>query len=244
MKTTTILLLGALLAGNAYPQIERAITGRVLDLQGRPVAGAAIAPYWNYRDGLLHPQNGTTTDEMGRFSIPMGPEGAFAPRFWMAFDKEYKRGGIVQIERTQEPVSFDLRLEPLTPVRFNLNVEGTDPEGIPGSVILRSVEGNHHIASFQVTNLQREQTYLLPPGQYQVMIASQYLVAPPIELHIRAPRDRVDLGSFTLEATPLARNWGRPALEIAPTATRGLPEDFKLSDLKGKWVLMEFWGFW
>lgn len=41
-----------------------------------------------------------------------------------------------------------------------------------------------------------------------------------------------------------AQQVGKPAPEISVSAARGIESDLKLSDLKGKWVVLEFWGHW
>ena len=37
---------------------------------------------------------------------------------------------------------------------------------------------------------------------------------------------------------------GKPAPDLILEEARGLDADFKMSELKGKWVLLEFWGHW
>ena len=54
----------------------------------------------------------------------------------------------------------------------------------------------------------------------------------------------MDVGTNPLELTPISKNIGRPAMPLEFAEARGVPASFKLKDLKGKWVLMEFWGFW
>lgn len=45
-------------------------------------------------------------------------------------------------------------------------------------------------------------------------------------------------------ATALAQQVGKPAPKLKVTDAKGLKKDFKLSDLEGKWVIIEFWGHW
>jgi hypothetical protein len=42
----------------------------------------------------------------------------------------------------------------------------------------------------------------------------------------------------------VAKMWGKQAGEVTITDARGLPKTAKLSDFKGKWVMLEFWGHW
>ena len=58
-----------------------------------------------------------------------------------------------------------------------------------------------------------------------------------------APGKAVDLGAIDLKLTPIARLSGKepPAWHI--TDARGVPKDVRPSDFKGKWVVLEFWGY-
>jgi hypothetical protein len=47
-----------------------------------------------------------------------------------------------------------------------------------------------------------------------------------------------------LATVALAQKVGDPAPELNITAARGIGKDTKLADLKGKWVVIEFWGHW
>jgi thiol-disulfide isomerase/thioredoxin len=54
----------------------------------------------------------------------------------------------------------------------------------------------------------------------------------------------LDLGTLNLPATFLARHQGKelPAWYIADA--RGVKKDVTLADYRGKWVLVDFWGYW
>ena len=57
-------------------------------------------------------------------------------------------------------------------------------------------------------------------------------------------RAEFDLGTLDLKASALAKLKGKPAPDWNITAARGVKSSAKLSDYKGKWVYLEFWGFW
>jgi hypothetical protein len=53
-----------------------------------------------------------------------------------------------------------------------------------------------------------------------------------------------DLGFVDLKLTPLGRHQGKEPPAWNVTAARGLDPAVKLSDFKGRWLLIEFWGYW
>ena len=54
----------------------------------------------------------------------------------------------------------------------------------------------------------------------------------------------IDLGEITATATVIARHIGKKPPELTVTEARGIGKDVKLSDFKGRWLLIEFWGYW
>ena len=52
------------------------------------------------------------------------------------------------------------------------------------------------------------------------------------------------MGTLDLKASPIAKLKGKPAPGWEITAARGVKPQVKLADYKGKWVYLEFWGFW
>ena len=50
--------------------------------------------------------------------------------------------------------------------------------------------------------------------------------------------------AIDMKPTALARMKGKPAPDWIITDARGARRDVKLSDYRGKWVYLEFWGYW
>ena len=85
-----------------------------------------------------------------------------------------------------------------------------------------------------------------PPGDYDLHGYGDYTDVESIrrELTLRSGSSVMELGLVPLKAAPIALHYGKPAPPWHITAARGVPEGFQLSDLRGRWVLVEFWGFW
>lgn len=61
---------------------------------------------------------------------------------------------------------------------------------------------------------------------------------------LNAELAKEDLGCINLEATTFAKLQGKKAPDWNVTEARGLEKGVKVSDFKGKWLLLEFWGYW
>ncbi len=145
-------LLLMLTVGRVGAAEPRAITGRIVDEQGRPVADAAIDFFWSAdgpmllggkpRDlstaeaeklystqiGQMEPVVNTTSDVDGRFSLET--RGAFYG--FMAMDADRKRGALVIVPKDHDGSAIEVRLQPLVRVEATINsdVLGFEPEVI------------------------------------------------------------------------------------------------------------------
>jgi hypothetical protein len=54
----------------------------------------------------------------------------------------------------------------------------------------------------------------------------------------------LEMGAVDLKLTPIAKHYGKAPPQWHVTAARGVKPDVKFADFKGKWVVIEFWGFW
>jgi peroxiredoxin len=59
---------------------------------------------------------------------------------------------------------------------------------------------------------------------------------------VRHGEEEVDLGTLAVEPYQYQTLIGRPAPDLHIADARGVPKDFKLSSLRGKWVALFFWN--
>lgn len=213
------------------------VSGVVVDEKGAPLAGAQISRYFLFDGMKLHPYTveALTTNKRGEFSGRITPYQL--PMTYIAIDKDQKLGACINI--TQESVKSQMKvtLSPLGKVDYKVEIEdGYQPTnlsrsiGVPdtGTVVLLSAQDG---------------PIPVPAGKYTLSFFSIELKQKSVHFEVE-PGGTAQAGQVLIELTPISRNIGKPAMPIEFAEARGVPADFKLEDLKGKWVLMEFWGYW
>ena len=86
--------------------------------------------------------------------------------------------------------------------------------------------------------------YLLPPGDYQLHVYGSEMIGTA-RVKVTVPKDQSEYAPPPVPVPPTAllQLLGKPAPELTDvTAWKG--DAVKLADLKGKYVLLEFWGWW
>jgi hypothetical protein len=84
----------------------------------------------------------------------------------------------------------------------------------------------------------------LPPGDYQLSYRAPDCIAAKGSASVTAGATELDLGTTDLEPTMLSQLSGKAPPEWSVSDARGVSRSVKLADYRGKWVLLEFWGFW
>jgi hypothetical protein len=226
----TLLLLAALAAA----QEKVSIQGKVLDADGAPVAGAMVAAMW---DGE-NPLGGVVTDALGRFDLPADYYGRGSVGV-IVMDKEKKRGVVSTFSAQSFGKERELTLEKLAKVSgtFSCTELGTPPPWT--NVYVFAQPGNARVA--QCDSREAKFAFLLPPGDYKIHMYGADVKSRNEEVLIEEDKD---FGTVDLPATNLAKLYGKPAPAIKVTAARGVKPEVQLKDFKGRYLLVEFWGFW
>lgn len=212
-----------------------AVSGTIVDESGKPLPEAELTRYFLYTHGKFFAYEPLKTDAVGAFKGTITPYKL--PMVYLAMDKERKLGARVTL--TEESIRRPVRivLKPLAEVSFKEKIEnGYEPASMvtsigcmdPATVVLMSYDPG---------------PYPIPEGAYDLRFGSQELMANHTPFTVKSS-GKLDLGACAVGLTPIARNVGKTAMPLDFAEARGVPPNFKLRDLKGKWVLMEFWGFW
>jgi hypothetical protein len=157
-------------------------------------------------------------------------------------DRGQKTGGsvVVKAKGPVEPVK--ITLGPLVRVHgsFSCTELGKKPSWT--NVYISLMPGNVRL----VMNESQEAKFdvLVPPGTYQFWGYGTDVADLNKEITTKADTPDLDLGILDIPATIIAKHKGKSPPQWNVTDARGVKKDVKLADFKGKWVLMEFWGFW
>jgi thiol-disulfide isomerase/thioredoxin len=219
------------------------VTGRVVDQAGKPVAGARVAENWFAEQAApLEPNSPAVTSADGRFSLEIELHSR-TDTVVMTIDPTGTLGGLAVIP-AKDGAGGPIRIEvaPLVEVRgrFTCEESGQSPGETWETMCL--APGNVRVAAGR----SADSTFAmkLPPGRYLLRGGESYRhVGVTREVTLASGR-AIDLGALDLKLTPIARLFGKepPAWHI--TDARGVPENIRPSDFKGKWVVLEFWGYW
>lgn len=230
---TRVLASVLLLAALAVAQEKVVIKGKVVDAEGAPVAGAMVAAVWDRES----PLGGVLTDAEGRFELPADHYGGSIGVLVM--DKEKKRGVTSVFSAQSFGKERELTLEKLHRVtgKFSCSELGAPPPWTNVYVFVQP--GNARVV--QCDSDKAEFSLLLPPGDYKLNMYGSDVNGRDEELFLEEDKD---FGTIDLAATNLAKLYGKPAPAIKVTAARGVKPEVQIADYKGRYLLIEFWGFW
>ncbi len=227
-------------------EIER-VTGRVVDAEGRPVAGVRVAEDWSIdQSGPLVPYRPVVTAADGSFSVEIEFYGR--DRLLMAGDTEGKTGGLATVSAKMPSAKLprkpiEIRLGPLAEVRVRYASEEPNLPLRESFVNIRQVTSKLPVARGH--SRASAFAFRLPPGRYtfQGEEGGDHHEMDSREMTLE-PGKSVDLGEIKLRPSRVARLYGKPAPAWHFADARGVPPTVQPDDFKGKWLVLEFWGFW
>lgn len=238
----TALAIGVLLAaGGVADAADVTLHGTVVDENGAAVADATVATSWQYTDKGFSARKGVKTDAEGKFSLSVRKRGTSASL--MAVDKGRWRGAAatVAIEYSENEVT--LQLQPLVRVKARFHCDFFD--GPPARTSVYAMLGKDRARVVYTSTENGVVEFALPPGQYTLRVLGTDVNSKLVKQEVAAGQEEVDVGTVRLDAKTFAKHYGKEPPEVwSITETRGVAADVKLSDYRGKWVLVEFWGFW
>lgn len=239
LKTTLCVVLLFAAAAPAQEDSESLkVKGRVVDAKGAPVSGVEVAGSWSLEDGKLVAVGGATTGHDGTFAFDAPP---YAPQVMtLAYNRDRAMGGLAMFDQGAKS-DVEIKLEPLGRLALELDTSklGAANDSSYLNISAGSANGPPVISCMASGKL----TIALPAGSYQVMamnLASQ----PPTSEEVKIVARQTAEHRVAFEPSKLTKLAGKAPPPWYATDARGVGADVTLADFKGKWLLLEFWGYW
>jgi hypothetical protein len=229
-----------LLAGAARAEGTQQLRGRVLDAAGKPAAGAVVASFWTAEGGTMKPYQPARTDAQGKFSLKTQFFGQ--PVAVLALTADQKAGALIEVPPKDAGRPLVLRLAPTVHVHGSFTSRELGHRPTWTNVYMSVLPGKTRLAACM--SKEARFSLRLPPGKYQFWGYGTDIQDVHREVTLSADRTDEDLGALDAAATIIARHKGKAPPAWHVTDARGVPKTVRLADFKGKWVLVEFWGFW
>lgn len=236
------------------------IKGRVVDVRGKPVADVRLAKNWNFDGGKAtafgevlewkqlegnRRQAGKTQD------LRTDAEGRFEGRLecWMekhallAITDDLQQAGYVEVSKKEKNDALAITLAPTVRVRGSFACKDLGRKPTWTNVYMTALPGKHRFVSCS----SREAMFdlRLPPGKYELYGYGSDVKGMRREIVLEAENPDLDLGEIDLRGEYLALMQGKELPEWKVTAARGVPlEKSTIASFRGKWLLVEFWGYW
>jgi thiol-disulfide isomerase/thioredoxin len=224
-------------------QVARKLSGRVVNQSDKPVAGVEISRLWyTGRDSKLTAYEPVKTAADGSFSVDV----TFyygRPHALATIDTAHKLGGLALVEPKNAGEPVTIKVGPL--IHFHGKYEckelGT-PVGWTNTILF-AMPGRVNFCNFQSTDAQFD--FWLPPGTYQIQgYGSSDVAQHKREVTLDAAKPDLNIGAIDLAASQIAKLKGKEAPSLLATDARGVNKSVQIADYKGKWVALEFWGYW
>jgi thiol-disulfide isomerase/thioredoxin len=241
-------VLSLLLALVVHPSAQRvSVAVKVVDVAGKPVAATPVASAWvpKFPEVKLPliPMEALYT---GADGIATGTVDGQYPIVLSAFDQDKHLGGFVTIYKdTTDPV---ITLAPMQAVKVEYSVKGLSgplkTAFVQVQIVVPDGKPNSRIAKDGYAFPLSAEPIYLPPGSYRFWPGAENADGREEWFDVPSVAGVFSTPIFTLTATKVATLAGKAAPELTVVGAMNAAPKVKLSDYRGKWVLLDFWGTW
>ncbi len=218
------------------------VTLKVVDAAKMPIANADASLFWDVEDGVMSSRadKAAVTDDTGKAVLQVDDWNENRPVLVLSSDR--KLGAIIGVSSTNHGKEVTATLVPTVRVKGKLECQelSSKPEWANTTV---TADG---FRAFVVENISKsaEFEFVLPAGKYALRSYGTDVEDAKQTVQLSTDRSDYNLGTVDMKASPIAKLKGKTAPGWTITGARGVNANVKLSDYKGKWVYVEFWGFW
>lgn len=229
-----------LLAGAVMAEESRFdVAGVVVDESDRPRSGVRVATFWSYEDGKPAPHEPLVTDAEGRFSGTIKTWRDYI--YLTAYSADTKLAG--QIGLGINETKKDLRIILRPSVRIHGTIVSPALGRKPPWTNVYVQQGDTPFLSQGSDEARID--FRVPLGVFALYAYGADIESVNKLVAVTGEKPAIDLGAVSIRAGFLALHQGKrlPAWKV--TEVRGLQLDkTAVENFKGKWLLVEFWGFW
>ncbi|MCB9894848.1 MAG: hypothetical protein H6839_10385 [Planctomycetes bacterium] len=223
------------------------VSGTVTDADGKPAAGVPVADYWTY-DGAWKANGDVVSDAEGKFTLSIRTFPDQPARAYRVMAADAGRAAVVLAKVEELKAGVALALKPLVRVSAKLAADKDFPVEDGGYVNFYWKAPQTWMASTQIE--KGAFSALLPAGSYSYMFRANAAYKYS-RGSFDASGEKAELPAIELVVNPIARAYGKQAPAINISYVRNLPAELEgkgaqvtLAAFKGRWVLLDFWGFW
>lgn len=232
-------------APKGFTDFPKEITVRVTGPDGKPHAGASVSRFLDKTPDHKNPD--AKTEWKLYDAVKTGPDGTAKVK--------YDDPPCVVRDEAAKLIAF-IKVSPAKLAGGEVSVTLAPEVRITGKVISPELEKaggkvgwtNFYLIrdgwrlSFTGTK-GGEFDLLAPPGKFTVQVYGEDMSGKDVEVVVPPDRTEYALDAIELKASAFALLKGKPAPEFVDVmGWAGKP--VKLADLRGQYVLVEFWGFW
>lgn len=212
---------------------------------GTPVAGAEVLGFVSTGDDVKDPPDRPkppTTGPDGRATVKT------ADYEWTLMTVRKPAEHLIAVERLTParlaagPVRVTLR----PAVRLTGAIECPELAGKPGGLgwVAGYLQRGDTRLAFWSSAKAPTFEFAAPPGEYKLYLYGTNLHRTTVPVTVPADRSEVTVPPTRLRATRLALLVGEPAPDLPAALAWKAGGPVKLADLKGKVVVLDFWGWW
>jgi uncharacterized protein (TIGR03067 family) len=235
-------------ADAGFKDFPKEITVTAKDANGKPVAGAVVAGFMSLMDD---PEKKDSKREWRHHeSTKTGDDGTvklafdkLQPTFLLARDPSSKRIGMARASPyrlSKGEVNITLGPE----CRVSGTLTSSDLKKAGQEIAWTNVYAMRDGERFAMCDSKEGKfEFILPPGTYALNAYGTDLRQKYVKVTVPAGKAEFTVDPIVLSASRLVQLRGQPAPELEGVI--GWKGDaVKLADLKGKYVLLDFWGYW
>ena len=218
------------------------VTIKVVDAQMKPEQGVDVSLFWEAKDGVMTPSNpkDVKTNAEGKAVVVIDNWNEKRPVMVLSADRT--QGGIVGVSKADAGKEVVVTLGAV--MRMNGKMDSKELGYAPKWANVTVTRDGYRAYFTQHTTMDAKFEFLLPVGKYHLRVYGEDVTDVKKTVTLEGDRSVLELGAINMGVTPIAKLKGKPLPEFQITDARGVKPNVKLTDYKGKWVYLEFWGFW